>query len=146
SWFKKRPPTTDHRPPTTKDRGLKIEDSNVSKDDTLSSIPYPRSSDTPSVVGRRSSVVGRRQVVYFHGCSTNYYEPHVGIAVVEVLERNGFEVILPKQNCCGLPMLSNGDFDSARRYHEHNIAALLPYVQQGIPVVGTSTSCTLTFK
>src|SRR5262245_1271850 len=30
-----------------------------------------------------------RQVVYFHGCSTNYYEPHVGIAAVEVLERNG---------------------------------------------------------
>src|SRR4051812_27549631 len=28
-----------------------------------------------------------RQVVYFHGCSTNYYEPRVGKAAVEVLER-----------------------------------------------------------
>jgi glycerol-3-phosphate dehydrogenase subunit C len=94
----------------------------------------------------RSSIPGPRQVVYFHGCSTNYYEPHVGIAAVEVLERNGFEVILAEQNCCGLPMLSNGEFDAARRHHERNIAQLLPYAQRGVPIVGTSTSCTLTLK
>lgn len=88
----------------------------------------------------------RRQVVYFHGCSTNYYEPRVGKAAVYVLERNGFEVIIPKQGCCGLPLLSNGDFKTARSYHEYNVAQLLPYVRQGIPVVGTSTSCTLTLK
>jgi glycerol-3-phosphate dehydrogenase subunit C len=119
SWFKKRPPTTDHRPPM---------------------------GDQAGAVGRPSSVVSRRQVVYFHGCATNYYEPWVGQAAVEVLERNGFEVILAKQNCCGLPMLSNGEFDAARRYHERNITTLLPYVQRGIPIVGTSTSCTLTLK
>jgi glycerol-3-phosphate dehydrogenase subunit C len=87
-----------------------------------------------------------RQVVYFHGCSTNYYEPRVGKAAVEVLERNGFEVILAKQGCCGLPLLSNGAFKDARGYHEYNLSQLLPYAQQGIPIVGTSTSCTLTLK
>lgn len=87
-----------------------------------------------------------RKVVYFHGCSTNYYEPHVGRAAVAVLEHNGFEVIVPPQNCCGLPMLSNGEFGAARRYHESNIAALLPYARQGYPIIGTSTSCTLTLK
>ncbi|MFL5804560.1 MAG: anaerobic glycerol-3-phosphate dehydrogenase subunit C [Roseiflexaceae bacterium] len=120
SWFNKRPPTTDKRPPTT--------------------------DQAATDVGRPSSAVGRRQVVYFHGCSTNYYEPWVGQAAVEVLERNGFEVILAEQNCCGLPMLSNGEFDTARRYHERNIAKLLPYAQRGVPIVGTSTSCTLTLK
>src|SRR5262245_25970386 len=43
-------------------------------------------------------------------------------------------------------MLSNGEFGAARRYHEANIASLLPYIQARIPVVGTSTSCTLTLK
>jgi glycerol-3-phosphate dehydrogenase subunit C len=85
-------------------------------------------------------------VVYFHGCSTNYYEPRVGKAAVEVLERNGFEVILAKQGCCGLPLLSNGAFKDGRRYHEYNLEQLLPYAQRGIPIVGTSTSCTLTLK
>jgi glycerol-3-phosphate dehydrogenase subunit C len=92
------------------------------------------------------SGAAKRQVVYFHGCSTNYYEPRVGQAAVEVLERNGFEVILANQGCCGLPLLSNGAFKQARSHHEYNVAQLLPYAQQGIPIVGTSTSCTLTLK
>jgi glycerol-3-phosphate dehydrogenase subunit C len=103
----------------------------------------------PRTEGSSSSVFGpssRKQVVYFHGCSTNYYEPRVGQAAVEVLERNGFEVILAEQGCCGLPLLSNGAFPQARKHHEYNLERLFPYAQQGIPIVGTSTSCTLTLK
>lgn len=87
-----------------------------------------------------------RKVVYFHGCSTNYYEPRVGKAAVAVLEHNGIEVIVAEQNCCGLPLLSNGEFDTARAYHEANVRKLLPYVRAGYDIVGTSTSCTLTLK
>jgi glycerol-3-phosphate dehydrogenase subunit C len=88
----------------------------------------------------------RRKVVYFHGCSTQYYEPHVGKAAVRVLEANGFEVIVPRQNCCGLPLLSNGEFRAARKYHQSNVSSLVEYARQGIPIIGTSTSCTLTLK
>lgn len=118
SWFKKRRTTNDQRPTSSGD------------------------SRSASVAGRSP----KKQVVYFHGCSTNYYEPRVGQAAVEVLERNGFEVIVADQGCCGLPLLSNGAFKQARSHHEYNVAQLLPYAQQGIPIVGTSTSCTLTLK
>lgn len=87
-----------------------------------------------------------RKVVYFHGCSTQYYEPRIGKAAVKVLEANGFEVIVPRQNCCGLPLLSNGEFKAARKYHEGNVRSLVQFARQGIPIVGTSTSCTLTLK
>ena len=87
-----------------------------------------------------------RKVIYFHGCSTEYYEPRIGRAAIRVLEANGFEVIVPPQNCCGLPLLSNGEFEAARNYHKNNIRHLVGYVRQGIPIVGTSTSCTLTLK
>jgi glycerol-3-phosphate dehydrogenase subunit C len=90
--------------------------------------------------------VERPKVVYFHGCSTQYYEPRVGKAAIHVFEANGFEVIIPPQNCCGLPLLSNGEFAAARRYHNSNVQHLAPYARQGIPIVGTSTSCTLTLK
>jgi glycerol-3-phosphate dehydrogenase subunit C len=86
------------------------------------------------------------KVVYFHGCSTQYYEPRVGKAAVQVLEANGFEVVVPPQNCCGLPLLSNGEFPAARRYHQSNVRSLVEYVRQGIPILGTSTSCILTLK
>jgi len=85
-------------------------------------------------------------VVYFHGCSSEYFEPHVGRAAIRVLERNGFRVIVPRQNCCGLPLLSNGEFPAARAYHSRNVAYLREYASAGIPIVGTSTSCTLTLK
>ena len=87
-----------------------------------------------------------KKVVFFYGCSTEYYEPRVGRAAVYVLEALGFDVILPKQNCCGLPLLSNGEFKAARNYHERNVQSLVEFARQEIPIVGTSTSCTLTLK
>lgn len=86
------------------------------------------------------------KVIYFHGCATEYYEPRIGKAAVQVLEANGLEVVLPSQNCCGLPLLSTGEFKAARRYHASNVSHLVEYARQGIPIVGTSTSCTLTLK
>jgi glycerol-3-phosphate dehydrogenase subunit C len=90
--------------------------------------------------------VADKQVVYFHGCSANYYEPHVGKAMMAVLEHNGFEVIVPDQVCCGLPLLSNAEFEAACHNAARNIKWLLPYARQGLPIVGASTSCTLSLK
>ena len=87
-----------------------------------------------------------KRVVYYHGCATMYYEPYVGKAAVAVLEHCGYEVIVPPQNCCSLPMLSNGEFTAAAKYHRNNVAHLAGFAQAGIPIVGTSTSCTLTLQ
>lgn len=86
------------------------------------------------------------QVVYFHGCATEYYEPWVGQAAVQVLNALGYGVIVPPQNCCGLPLLSNGEFPAARQHHLNNVKHLVEYARHEIPIVGTSTSCTLTLK
>jgi glycerol-3-phosphate dehydrogenase subunit C len=88
-----------------------------------------------------------KSVVYFHGCSTNYFEPELGEMTVAVLEHNGFEVIVPKgQGCCGLPLQSNGLFDAARSYVRRLVASLLPDARKGLPIVATSTSCGLMLK
>ncbi len=89
---------------------------------------------------------GAPKVAYFYGCATNHYEHEVGKAIVAVLEHNGFEVVLPDQNCCGLPMQSNGDFDGARRYALANLKKLAPVVEQDIPMVVGGTSCGLELK
>ena len=86
------------------------------------------------------------KVVYFHGCSTNYYEPGVGQAAVKVLRHNGCQVSVAEQNCCGLPMQSNGEFDAARGYASANLRKLAPFARDGWIIVGTSTSCTLAMK
>lgn len=95
---------------------------------------------------KQAATAGARKVVYFHGCSTNYYEPRVGQAAVRILQLNGCDVSVAEQNCCGLPMQSNGEFDAARAKAEANLRKLAPYVRRGYTIVGTSTSCTLTLK
>ncbi|MCB0200595.1 MAG: anaerobic glycerol-3-phosphate dehydrogenase subunit C [Anaerolineae bacterium] len=87
-----------------------------------------------------------KKVVYYHGCSTQYYEPFVGKAAVAVFEHLGYEVVVPEQGCCGLPLLNNAEFPVAAKYHERNLNWLVPYARQGYAIVGTSTSCTLTLK
>lgn len=88
----------------------------------------------------------RGKVAYFHACAGNYFETQVSKAAVLVLAHNGYEVELPPQNCCGLPMQSNGEFDAAQAYARRNLDWLAPYAQAGVPIVGASTSCTLSLK
>jgi glycerol-3-phosphate dehydrogenase subunit C len=95
---------------------------------------------------QRQRLRSAQKVVYFHGCATMHYEPFIGKAAVAVLEHNGYEVIVPEQNCCGLPLLSNGEFGAARRYHQGNLDKLADLARAGLPIVGSSTSCTLTLK
>jgi glycerol-3-phosphate dehydrogenase subunit C len=95
---------------------------------------------------RHTSPPGERTVVYFHGCGTNYYEPMVGQMTVEVLEHNGFHVVVPPQDCCGLPLQSNGNFPAARAYVRRLAANLAPYAREGCPIVSNSTSCGLMLK
>jgi glycerol-3-phosphate dehydrogenase subunit C len=93
-----------------------------------------------------SSPASGRRVVYFHGCGTEYYEPDVGEKTVAVLEHNGYQVDIPKQGCCGLPLQSNGLFDDARKYVLRLARALAPHARDGALIVGNATSCTLMLK
>jgi glycerol-3-phosphate dehydrogenase subunit C len=95
---------------------------------------------------RHAGPVGERSVVYFHGCGTNYYEPGLGEMVVRVLEHNGFHVVVPPQDCCGLPLQSNGNFKAARSYLRRLVTNLAPYARDGLPIVANATSCSLMLK
>lgn len=84
---------------------------------------------------------GGRKIAYFYGCYINTNEVDVGKATVRVLEANGFEVILPPQECCGLPMLGNGNFKEARKMGLKNVPSLLKTIRSGVEIVFSSTSC-----
>jgi glycerol-3-phosphate dehydrogenase subunit C len=113
-----------------------------------------RDAPVPRFAGRSFGAWARRhqapssgkRIVYFHGCGTEYYEPEVGEKVVAVLEHNGYRVEIPKQDCCGLPLQSNGLFDDARGYVLRLARALAPHAQDGTLIVGNATSCTVMLK
>jgi glycerol-3-phosphate dehydrogenase subunit C len=114
-----------------------------------------RDAPAPKFAGRRFSRWARdhasprtgRKVVYFHGCGTEYYEPWEGEKVVAVLEHNGFEVEVPKQDCCGLPLQSSGLFGDARKAVLRLARALAAHLHdEDTIIVGNATSCTLMLK
>ncbi len=86
------------------------------------------------------------KVAYFSGCAVEHYEPQVGIAAVRVLNHLGYWVEAPTAACCGLPMLSSGEWRSARQRAERLVDGLSPHAELGVPIVSTSTSCALTLR
>ena len=97
-------------------------------------------------MGRGAWGVGRKatphaQVVLFADTFTRYNHPEIGIAAVEVLERLGYEVIIPEWQCCGRPLISQGQPKAARELAEFNVRTLAPYARQGLPILGLEPSC-----
>jgi glycolate oxidase iron-sulfur subunit len=63
--------------------------------------------------------IGR--VALFTGCSTNFFYPHLGMSLINVLLRLGYEVVLPKgEVCCGAPLRGLGLEDDAAELARKN--------------------------
>jgi glycerol-3-phosphate dehydrogenase subunit C len=88
----------------------------------------------------------KRKVAYFVGCSARYYVPDVGKAVVEVLQRNGIEVHIPEQNCCGMPPLLEGDKELALKLAGFNLDSLAESVKAGYDIVCSCPTCGFALK
>ena len=81
--------------------------------------PHPLRDDQQ--VYKPDKKVGR--VAVFAGCSTNYLFPHLGVSLINVLLRLGYEVILPKgEVCCGVPLRSLGLEEEAIELAKKNYA------------------------
>jgi len=88
-------------------------------------------------------------VLLFPDTFTNYHEPEIGLAVVELLERAGCVVTLDASaalSCCGRPLISNGLLSQAVAHAESNVRALYPWAAEGKPILACEPSCILTVK
>jgi glycerol-3-phosphate dehydrogenase subunit C len=86
------------------------------------------------------------RVALFVTCSLNYNAPEVARAAVAVLEKNGCDVAVPEQRCCGMPFLESGDVDSANECRIDNVGTFLPFVEAGYTIVVPGPTCSLTLK
>lgn len=84
-----------------------------------------------------------RKVVYYYGCYVNYTDPELGRILVSLLERNGCEVAIASQTCCGVAAFWQGDRAISKRYAQDTIDSLLPWVDRGYEVLVTCPSCGL---
>jgi FAD/FMN-containing dehydrogenase/Fe-S oxidoreductase len=114
------------------------------------SIPSFASESFKAWFGRRPRSAGaanRSQVVLWPDTFNNYFHPETARAATEVLERAGFEVIVPTADvCCGRPTYDYGMVETGRRLLRHTLEVMKPYLDSGTPIVGLEPSCVSVFR
>ena len=91
-------------------------------------------------------------VVLFPDTFNTYFEPQNLHSARHVLESAGHQVIVASPGfderpyCCGRTFLAAGMVDEARTEARRTLAALQPYVEAGLPIVGLEPSCLLTLR
>lgn len=92
---------------------------NLTSQPLRSRFPVVNKAQTPESKGR---------VVFFTGCALNYMYPQAGEAVVKILTGNGWDVIIPEEQCCcGKSAFTSGDVETGRILAEQNIRAIKAY-------------------
>ena len=86
------------------------------------------------------------KVLLFCDEFTNFNDTKIGIAAVELLERIGFSVEIPKHVESGRAAISKGLLRMAREYAEQNVRALGPLVSENAPLIGIEPSAILSFR
>ncbi len=91
---------------------------------------------------------GATRVLLFPDTFTNYHEPEVGLAAVELLRRAGCAVTLGPSDlwCCGRPLISNGLLAEAAAHARQNVERLYPWAAEGGRVIACEPSCVLTIQ
>ena len=84
---------------------------------------------------------GRGRVAYFYGCTANYNKRGEGEAFLRIMKRLGIEVYIPKQTCCSLAKLGQGNYRGAEKAAEYNTKNLIEAIEEGYTPVTTCPSC-----
>lgn len=77
---------------------------------------------------------------------TNYHDPEIGKAAVNVLEALKYQVIIPEIYETGRPQLSKGMIKEAKKLAEENIQKLHFYAERDFSIIGLEPSEILTLR
>ncbi|CAM2170739.1 FAD-binding oxidoreductase [Paraburkholderia sacchari] len=94
-----------------------------------------------------SANAARPKVILWVDTFNDHFSPRVAMAAMEVLERIGYQVVLPRKRlCCGRPLYDYGLLDEARALLSGIVEELADEVRSGVPVVGLEPGCLSVFK
>jgi Fe-S oxidoreductase len=111
------------------------------------SAPPAGSSEASPPSGRaKTREPASPMVALFATCTVEYNDPAIGRAAVAVLERNGVDVSLPAQKCCGMPYLDGGAVEECRALIRENVASLAAAVRDGREIVSPGPTCSYMLK
>jgi len=92
-----------------------------------------------------------RRIVLLADTFNNWFEPANLTAARRVLEATGHTIRIEgwsggRPLCCGRTYLTSGMVEAACEEARRTLAALAPYLDAGVPIVGLEPSCVFTFR
>jgi Fe-S oxidoreductase len=111
---------------------------------TLKSWNRKRSRKTAE--GNQKEISFNRKVYLFCDEFTDYNDTAIGIKAILLLEKLGYEVIIPEHIESGRAWLSKGLIRKAKWIANKNISLLSPLITAGTPLIGIEPSAILTFR
>ncbi|HEY0370821.1 MAG TPA: FAD-binding and (Fe-S)-binding domain-containing protein [Thermoanaerobaculia bacterium] len=84
-----------------------------------------------------------KRVMLWADTFNNHFTPETALAAVEVLERAGYRVEIPRKRvCCGRPLYDWGMLDLAKK----QLRETLDVLDEDLPVIGLEPSCVSVFR
>ena len=103
--------------------------------------------DRASAAGvAQARVPAAKKIALFATCTVEYNATAIGRAAVAVLEKNGVDVTLPAQGCCGMPYLDGGAVEECRALVRDNVRTLAAAVREGRQIVSPGPTCSYMLK
>jgi glycolate oxidase iron-sulfur subunit len=108
----------------------------------LAPASVPPAQTWPEVTPARGE--RRARVALLTGCAQQVLDPDINTATIEVLARNGVEVVVPgAQGCCGGLAWHTGDWPAAQAFARRNLAA---FPQDVDAIVTNAAGCGSTMR
>ena len=95
---------------------------------------------------RNNHSKGQKKVFLFCDEFSNYNDVEIGTKAILLLEKLGYEVVIPKHEESGRTWLSKGLLREAKKIVNRNIELLHPLITADTPLLGIEPSAILTFR
>jgi len=111
--------------------------------DRRRSLPqWTRQTLRTQVREQRSGIADQgKGALLFADTFTNYSDPEIGLAAIEVMNAAGIATDVAPNGCCGRPLISQGRLQEARRLAAANVHALYDAADSGHAIVFVEPSC-----
>jgi FAD/FMN-containing dehydrogenase/Fe-S oxidoreductase len=94
----------------------------------------------------KSEIRNQKSVYLFCDEFSDYNDVEVGKKTILLLERLGYEVIIPEHTVSGRPELSKGMLRDAKKIADKNVRLLKDIITAETPLIGIEPSAILTFR
>ena len=96
--------------------------------------------------GKKQVARSEKRVYLFCDEFTNYNDTQIGIKAVQLLNKLGYEVVIPEHIESGRSWLSKGLIRKGKKIANKNIELLYPIITAETPLIGIEPSAILTFR